>query len=316
MDSHEIPLALVEKFQDLLPVRFGFLRPLQSPARRWSSSAGLCAPLTREIPSTRAISRLLTPCAFSSRIVVRCAWLNMSVSCSGCDLLRRCGAVASACARSDAARLLRCWSSISVAAAPASRRARGSQSPPPSPDRANSSAPVPAGAFSCACRCVLKNSSGSSRMRLRIAARAFAPGGIQLPGLPRIAVMLRRRSRPSAGSPPGFDARHRHQILHRHLRRDLALAHLLLDRFRQQLHQRQPPRHPAHAAIEPARQLLQPVAEALLQLRQQPAYFQRASRVRTKRSERSSSTASASLIGHTTASTVSRPSCSSAAIRL
>ena len=32
---------------------------------------------TREIPSTRAISRLLTCCAFSSRIVVRCAWLNM-----------------------------------------------------------------------------------------------------------------------------------------------------------------------------------------------------------------------------------------------
>src|SRR5450755_1888450 len=32
---------------------------------------------TREIPSTRAISRLLTRCACSSRIVVRCAWLNM-----------------------------------------------------------------------------------------------------------------------------------------------------------------------------------------------------------------------------------------------
>src|SRR6266581_826654 len=31
----------------------------------------------REIPNTRAISRLLTCCAFSSRIVVRCAWLNM-----------------------------------------------------------------------------------------------------------------------------------------------------------------------------------------------------------------------------------------------
>jgi len=29
MDSHEIPLALLEKFQDLLAVRFGFLRPLQ-----------------------------------------------------------------------------------------------------------------------------------------------------------------------------------------------------------------------------------------------------------------------------------------------
>src|SRR6266567_6123557 len=32
---------------------------------------------TREIPSTRAISRLLTCCVLSSRIAVRCAWLNM-----------------------------------------------------------------------------------------------------------------------------------------------------------------------------------------------------------------------------------------------
>jgi hypothetical protein len=38
-------------------------------------------------------------------------------------------------------------------------------------------------------------------------------------------------------------ARHRYQKLHRHLRRDLALAHLLLDGFRQNLRQRQPPRN-------------------------------------------------------------------------
>src|ERR1019366_5570804 len=31
----------------------------------------------RETPNIRAISRLLTPCVLSSRIVVRCAWLNM-----------------------------------------------------------------------------------------------------------------------------------------------------------------------------------------------------------------------------------------------
>jgi hypothetical protein len=29
MDSHQIPLALVEKLQDLLPVRLGLLRTLQ-----------------------------------------------------------------------------------------------------------------------------------------------------------------------------------------------------------------------------------------------------------------------------------------------
>jgi hypothetical protein len=70
-------------------------------------------------------------------------------------------------------------------------------------------------------------------------------------------------------------ARHRHQKLHGYLRQDPALTHLLLDRFRQNLHQRQPPRYPAHAAVEPAGQLIQSVAEALLQLGQQPAHFQR-----------------------------------------
>ena len=70
--------------------------------------------------------------------------------------------------------------------------------------------------------------------------------------------------------------RRRRQKLHRYLRADLALAHLLLDRFRKQLDQRQPPRYPAHAAIELPRQFLQDVAEALLHLRQQPAHFQRA----------------------------------------
>jgi hypothetical protein len=47
-------------------------------------------------------------------------------------------------------------------------------------------------------------------------------------------------------------ARHRYQKLQRHLRQDLALAHLLLNGFRQNLHQRQTPRYPAHATIEPA----------------------------------------------------------------
>jgi len=68
---------------------------------------------------------------------------------------------------------------------------------------------------------------------------------------------------------------HRHQKLHRHLRQDFALAHLLLDDFRQNLHQRQPSRYPAHAAIQSARQLIQRIAEALLQLGQQPTHLQR-----------------------------------------
>jgi hypothetical protein len=72
-----------------------------------------------------------------------------------------------------------------------------------------------------------------------------------------------------------IDARHGHQILHRHLRPQFALAHLLLDRFRQQLPQRQPPRYPTPAAVEAPRQLAQRVAEALFHLSQQPAFFER-----------------------------------------
>ena len=104
--------------------------------------------------------------------------------------------------------------------------------------------------------------------------RALAPGGIQLAGLARIAVVLGEDRRHPLAVLQAL-ARHRHQKLHRHLGQDLALAHLLLNGFRQNLDQRQPPRYPAQAAIKPARQLIQSVAEALLQLRQQPAHFQR-----------------------------------------
>jgi hypothetical protein len=104
--------------------------------------------------------------------------------------------------------------------------------------------------------------------------RSLAPGGIQLTGFARAAVMLGE----DRGHPPAILqalARHRHQKLHRYLRRDLALAHLLLDRFRQGLHQRQPARYPTHAAVESSRQLIQAVVETLLQLGQQPAQLQR-----------------------------------------
>jgi hypothetical protein len=105
--------------------------------------------------------------------------------------------------------------------------------------------------------------------------RTFAPSGIQLTGFPRITVILGEdRGHPLAVVQAL--ARYRHQKLQRRLRQNLALAHLLLDRFRQNLHQRQTPRHPTHTAIKPAGQFVEPVAEALLQLRQQPTHLQRA----------------------------------------
>lgn len=82
--------------------------------------------------------------------------------------------------------------------------------------------------------------------------RTFAPRCIQLAGFTRITVVLGEdRCHPLAI----FQALagNRHQILQRHLRGDLALAHLLLNPFRQNLHQRQPPRYPTHTAVESAR---------------------------------------------------------------
>ena len=80
----------------------------------------------------------------------------------------------------------------------------------------------------------------------------FAPRGIQLVGLTRIAVMLGEDRRHPLASFHALACR-RHQKLQCHLRRNLALAHLLLDGLRQNLHQRQTPRYPTHTAVEPAR---------------------------------------------------------------
>jgi hypothetical protein len=85
--------------------------------------------------------------------------------------------------------------------------------------------------------------------------RAFAPGAIQLPRFTRIAMMLGEDRRHPLAILQAL-AGHRHQKLQCHLRQNPALAHLLLNRFRQNFHQRQPSRYPTHTAIEPARQLL------------------------------------------------------------
>ena len=61
--------------------------------------------------------------------------------------------------------------------------------------------------------------------------RAFAPRSMQLPRLTRIAVMLGEDRRHPLAILQAL-ACHRHQKLQCHLRRNLALAHLLLDRFR------------------------------------------------------------------------------------
>jgi hypothetical protein len=101
-----------------------------------------------------------------------------------------------------------------------------------------------------------------------------SPGAVQLAGFPAAETVRGERFGQTQAF-FGTGARHRHQILHCHLRRERPAAHLLLHAFRQQFHQRQAARYPTGAAIKPARQRLQAITETLFQLRQQPAFFQR-----------------------------------------
>jgi hypothetical protein len=61
-------------------------------------------------------------------------------------------------------------------------------------------------------------------------AGAFAPRGVKLRRLPRIAAVLHECSG-HALTVFGADPRHRHQILHRDLRCDVSFADVALDRF-------------------------------------------------------------------------------------
>jgi hypothetical protein len=61
--------------------------------------------------------------------------------------------------------------------------------------------------------------------------RTFAPRCIQLAAGTRIAVVCGEDGRHPLAILQAL-TRHRHQKLHGHLRQNLALAHLLLDRFR------------------------------------------------------------------------------------
>ena len=66
--------------------------------------------------------------------------------------------------------------------------------------------------------------------------RGVAPGGIQLPGLSAVAVILSEYGG-QALAVAQADARHRHQKFHGDVGGELALAHLLLEGFREKIHQ-------------------------------------------------------------------------------
>ena len=77
-------------------------------------------------------------------------------------------------------------------------------------------------------------------MRLRMAAEPRRQAAYSCPASACIAVVLYENRRHPLAI---FEtlARHWHQELQGYLRRDLAFAHLMLDRVRQQFRQRQPP---------------------------------------------------------------------------
>jgi len=90
------------------------------------------------------------------------------------------------------------------------------------------------------------------------------PGCIQLSRFTAAQPIARKPLR-HAPAVFRFRACNRNQDLHRHMRRDGAVAHLLLHALREQLDQSHPARHPTRAAIKTPCQLLQPIAEALPQ---------------------------------------------------
>src|SRR5450756_1105309 len=225
----------------------------------------------RDTCSTWAISRLLTPFALSSRIAVRCAWLSMFRFLFLFDSRRH--------PVEFPARVFDLALRLFLLRVSHLRQGFG-EPPAGTTQNGNRHLQIALHLFDrCRLGCRWLPLRFQKQFRLgenALANRAcpFAPGRIQLPGLLRIAMMRDERGG-HARAILSIDSRHGHQILHRYLRPELALAHLLLDRFRQQLHQRQPPRYPARAAVEAPRQLIQSIAEALLHLRQQPAFFER-----------------------------------------
>lgn len=101
----------------------------------------------------------------------------------------------------------------------------------------------------------------------------IAPGRVEFAGLAAAEAVLRQRLG-HALAVRRVGARHRRQILHRDMSRDLTGADTLLHGFRKLFHESQSARDPTHAAIKTLRQIVQAVTETLLELAKQPTLFQ------------------------------------------
>ena len=109
-------------------------------------------------------------------------------------------------------------------------------------------------------------------------ARGLRAGDVDLVEPPDLArgQPVRRDRLNEADAVGRVGARQRHAVLHRGMRDELAVAHVLLNRRGERAHQTQAPRHPADSPVEAPRQVLQRQAVILVQRTQQPALLKRA----------------------------------------
>src|ERR1019366_7808089 len=235
--------------------------------------------LCRDSFNTRAISRLLTFFAFSSRIAARSCWLSMYFFLLLWRKSRKRNFHSLRHSAQSPARLFDLLLHLSEARTIHFRQRYG-EPPVGAFDNGRHHFQIArqrgglGGGWRLRLPLRFQKQIRSGEDTLAHLARSIAPGFVQLPGFARGAMLGGERG----GHAPAIvhiDARHRNQILHRQLRRDLPFADLLLDRLRQCLDQRQTARYPARAAVETAGEFVQRVAELLFHLLQQPTLLQR-----------------------------------------
>jgi hypothetical protein len=103
-------------------------------------------------------------------------------------------------------------------------------------------------------------------------ARGVRPGEVVLIEATNLArrQAMRRNRRREADAVVRFGARQRHQVLHRRVRHDAAIADVLLNRVGERADQAEAPRHPAHTPIEAPRDDVEREPVLLVQRAQQP----------------------------------------------
>ena len=170
MDSHEIPLAGDQKIEDLLPVGFGFLRPLDFRNVGGVRTQDFAHAQARQPQHARDLAFAHSLRAqFQNRGALRLAqhvWLPAPFR-----FVPPSGGVPGARFQSGPALV-----SVAGPSSPGGLQRASCRHdagwPAPSPDRAPLVRPPPAG-LPDGCRCVFKNSSGSARMRSRTARVAL-----------------------------------------------------------------------------------------------------------------------------------------------